>query len=117
LKDFTRTFHDPALLLPPRRTTGVPKIPLSSLDACARAVADPLWISAKGLTLGALVCSFGDTPNLGLSHHAQATVCLTISRHVVLSALFPDAVVVGMYDRRRLIRLYAMIDFIRATFV
>ena len=80
-------------------------------------MAGPLCILAKGLTLGALVCSCEESPKLGLSRRAPATVCLTITRHVVLFALSTDAMVVGMYDRRELIRLYAMIDFIGAAFV
>ena len=77
----------------------------------------PLCISVNGLTLGALVCSCEESPKFGLSRRAPATVCLTITRHVVFSALFPDAVIVGVYDLCKLIRLYAMIDFIGAVFV
>lgn len=50
-------------------------------------------------------CSCEDNPNLELSRRVSATVCLAISRHVVLSSLSPDAAVVGVYDRRKLIRL------------
>jgi hypothetical protein len=61
-------------------------------------------------------CSFEDDPNLELSHRIPATVGLTISRHVVLSPLFPDAVAVGVYDCRKLIRLCAMVVFIGLSF-
>ena len=50
-------------------------------------------------------CSCEDNLNLELSRRVPVTVGLTINRHIVLSPLFPDAVVVGVYDCRKLIRL------------
>ena len=73
-----------------------------------------IWITRPDVTLCA-PCE--DKPNLELSHRVPTAVGLTFSQQPVLSSPFPDAVDVGVWDRRKLIRPYAMIVFIGAVFV